>query len=79
MTDKQFYIAAGLGVVAVVYFVRKAGQGVAAVGNAINPTNNDNIFYGAVNAIGDTFDDGDNNDSFSLGSWLYELTHSDEI
>ena len=62
--------------VAVLWFVsRKAGEAVKVAAEAVNPTNRDNIFYSGVNAIGDALDDSDNNESFSLGSWVYDITH----
>lgn len=59
-------------VVAVGYLAKK---NAAAVVTAVNPTDPDNVFYAGVNAAGDQLDDGYDNDSFSLGSWLYDITH----
>lgn len=79
MTDKQFYLVAG-GVVALAYFLgHKIVRAADGAVDSVTPTNPDNIFYRGVNAVGDVFDDGDNNDSFTLGGWLYDLTHSDEV
>ena len=79
MTDRQFYIFVGVGLVVGYWLMKKAGAAAGDVVEAVTPTNPNNIFYRGVNAIGDTFDDGEDNDSFSLGAWIYELTHSDEF
>ncbi len=79
MTDKQLLIVGGV-TLGVFYFIgHKALAGVGSAVDAIAPANPDNIFYRGVNAVGDTFDDGDGNGSFSLGSWIYDLIHSDEV
>lgn len=41
----------------------------------VNPASPDNIVYTGVNNIGDQLDDGEDNNSFSLGSWIYDLFH----
>lgn len=63
-----------------IYFVAKKIGGAAAdaaqaVGDAINPTKDTNLAYRGVNAIGAAVS-GD--DSFSLGSWIYDITHPGE-
>lgn len=68
-----YALAAVAGLAAVWYLTRKAGETVAAVGNAVNPINHDNVFSGAVNAVGDVLDDGDDDDSFSLGATVYDF------
>ncbi|MBQ0721008.1 MAG: hypothetical protein KBT88_03485 [Gammaproteobacteria bacterium] len=60
------------------YFLgHKAAAGIAkgadVVGDAVNPTSADNLIYKGLNAVGDVFDDGGDNDSFSLGSSIYDL------
>lgn len=82
VTDKQFLLMLAVyGVIAYVVGsalakgVRAISEGVGDIGDAITPTNPDNIFYRGVNGIGDSLDDGANNDSFSLGGWLYDITH----
>ena len=69
--------AAVVGVVAVLFLSRRAaaavGDTASAVGNAVNPTNNDNIFARGVNAIGDSLDDAEDNNSFSLGGSIFDL------
>jgi len=59
-------------VVAVGYYAKK---NAVALGKAVNPANPDNVAYSSVNALGDHYDDGINNDSFSLGAWFYDITH----
>jgi len=77
--DKRFYIITGLVLGAAYYFGGKAqasiGRGIDSTLTAINPADNGNFVYRGVNAIGDVFDDGGDNDSFSLGSWIYDVTH----
>lgn len=72
---------AGLGVVAFVLY--KTGKGVAnavpkalgAAGSAINPLNPENIFASGVNAVGAALS---GSPGFSLGSWIYDVTHPGE-
>lgn len=73
-STKAVLIAAGLGVTAYVLYrsAGQVGQAAGKVGTAINPLNPDNVFAGAVNKVGATLS-GD--DSFSLGGWLFDLTH----
>lgn len=46
--------------------------GVKAVGEAVNPVSRENVFHKGVEAVGVAVS-GDPN--FSLGGWLYDLTH----
>ena len=79
MTDKQFYITAGAVLVAAYFFGHKIAAAAGGAVDAITPTNHDNIFNRGFNAIGDILDDGDDNGSFSAGSAIYDLLHSDEV
>lgn len=71
-----------LGALAAVYLVKGAAKDVAAaagdVGDAVNPTSPDNLIYRGVNQFFDVLGDGQDNDSFNLGSWLYDITHPGE-
>jgi|GEM_PF-3162377 len=75
---KSFLIVAGVGAVAVFfasrYVASKAKQGAQAVGQAINPINNDNIFAAGVNAVGEKIT-GD--EHFTLGGFIYEAINGD--
>lgn len=66
-------VAASAAVLGVLYVVtRGAGAAVDAAksaANAINPLNNENVFYGAASAIGDKLGDGPNR---PLGVRLFE-------
>ena len=82
-------ILATVGAVAAVYLATRtaraavdmAGDAAAVVGNAINPLNNDNIFYSGVNAVGGASVDKDSgpgrnaDGSWTLGGWLFDITH----
>ena len=73
------YTLAGLGVLLVGREVKKMiAQGASDAAHAINPANHDNIFSQGINALGDALDDSQDNNSFSLGSWLYDITHPNE-
>lgn len=63
-----------IGVGATLYFVfgGRLKRGLQAAGEAVNPTSDKNLAYRGVNAVGAAVT-GD--DSFSLGSWFYDLTH----
>jgi len=63
--------AVGIGIL---YFAERKARKIASdVGQAINPVNNDNIFYQSTNAIGAKLT-GDSN--FNLGRWIYDKIHS---
>lgn len=49
-----------------------AVEGAKQLGTAINPVNPDNAFAGAVNSVGSAIS---TNQSWTLGSWLYDVTH----
>lgn len=67
------------GALVVLYVARsEAQQAAKAIGQGINPTNPENWFYSMVNAVGDAVDDGGNNNSFSLGSWIYDLVNPED-
>ena len=74
LTNKQLLGVGVAGVVALWYLKKKAGETAAAVGNAINPVNPENVFYAGVNNVGEALT-GD--EAFSLGSWLYGVTHDE--
>ena len=72
-------ILAGAALVAAVYIAKKTGQlaGAAAkaVGAAVDPTNPGNVVNEGVSKVGSVLT-GDA--EFSLGAWLYNITHPDE-
>lgn len=69
---KTVLIVGGVAVAGLWYIKSRAGDTVARAGQAVNPTNPDNIFYGAVNSVGRELS-GD--EHFSLGGWIYDITH----
>lgn len=64
---------------AVIYTAKKgyeqAKELVKDTGEAINPASTNNIVYRSVNGVGAAVT---GNQSFSLGSWLYDITHKEE-
>lgn len=80
--DKQTkrLIFAGV-TVGIILVVLKRGVVATAetVGEAIRPTNPDNIFARGVDAVGDILDDGQDDGSFSLGGYIYDITHREEL
>lgn len=66
-----------LGVAGTLYFLfgKQIKDAAAAAANAVNPTSDKNLAYRGVNAVGEVLS-GD--ESFSLGSWLYDVTHPNE-
>lgn len=48
-------------------------------GSKVNPTSRDNIVYSGVNAVGDVLSDGQADNDFSLGAWIYDVTHPQPI
>lgn len=61
-------LGAAVGVLVVVGAARKHAA-------KLNPANPDNLVYSGVNAVGDKLDDGQDNNSFSLGAWIYDVLH----
>lgn len=51
VTDKQAAVIGLVGVVVLYIGYQKAKQVAEDIGNAIDPTSQDNIFYGGANAI----------------------------
>jgi len=73
----QYAIAAAVVLVAVVYFGKKAAAAAAVVADKVNPASTGNVVYSGVNAIGDIFNDGTNNDDWTLGGQIYDWTHAE--
>lgn len=69
----------GLAVLAAWKLYRVGGEVAAAAADVarheLNPGSDRNLAYRGVNAIGAA---ATGDDAFSLGSWLYDLTHADE-
>lgn len=68
-------VAAGA-VAAVLFYLllkNEAKEAAVAVGDAINPVNPNNIFYGGVSAVGEVIS---GEKGWTLGGWIYEVTHS---
>lgn len=59
-----------VGGVALYVAEKKGREAVGAIGNAINPVNNDNIFASGVDSVGAKLS-GDKN--FKLGGWIYDV------
>ncbi len=64
-------IAAGL---AWLLFGDAIKRALAATADAVNPASDQNLAYRGVNAVGAAIS---GRDSFSLGSWVYDLFHED--
>lgn len=82
-TGTKIAIGVGAGVVVLGVWAGRSAAAAAkdtagGIGEAINPTSPDNIFYKGVNAILDIFDDGQDNDSGTLGTKIYDWFHPDE-
>lgn len=77
LTNKQ---AAGLAVIVVVgvYFVqKKASDGADKLFTEwLNPTSDKNVIYNGI--IGGTGRALSGDDSWSLGTWLYDITHEQD-
>jgi hypothetical protein len=65
-----------LGVVGLYFASGYAAKKAAAVGNAVNPLNDKNIFYSGVNNVGGAVT---GKTDFSLGVWIYDVFHDDEM
>lgn len=72
-------LAAGAVVVAaaVVYQVRQgAADAVTKIGQSVDPTSRDNIFYRGVNKVGESIS---GRQGWTLGGWIYDVTHPGEF
>lgn len=74
-TKAGAYAVAIIAAAAVVYLlgrrvVAEAGEAAAAVGRAVDPTSDQNIFYRGVNRVGEVLT---GERDFSLGGWLYDV------
>ena len=72
--DETLLLAIGA-VVAVLYFEHKASAAVTQTAQAVNPTNQNNIFSKGVNTAGEALT-GDPN--WTLGVWIYDITHTQQ-
>ncbi len=61
---------AAVGAVGLYFAEKKARVAVAAVGEAIDPTNNDNVFASGVDKVGAKLT---GNENFKLGGWIYDV------
>jgi len=65
------------GAVAVLAYLsyRAAKAGVTTVAKDVNPTDPNNVINQAVTSIGKDLTGNQGNSSFTLGGWLYDITH----
>ena len=59
------------------YLYNDAKKAAAKVADKVNPVNPDNVFYEGVNAVGEAVT-GSEKGGWSLGSWIYDVTHPNE-
>lgn len=71
LTNKQFLGVAVAGALGGWLLVRKAEK----IATRLNPVNQDNYIYSGVNAVGSKLT---TDEHFTLGGWLYDITHSRE-
>ncbi|HEX5129607.1 MAG TPA: hypothetical protein VFV90_07670 [Usitatibacter sp.] len=75
MRNLALGIGAVLGLAFVGYLVvRRTGQAIANNVELVTPTSDKNLVYQGANAVGQSIT-GDS--SFTVGGWLYDLTHPD--
>lgn len=72
ITTPAGQITVAAAVVGVAAFV--AARQAKKVATAINPINENNIFYSGVNAVGEYVTD----EPFNLGYWLYDVINKDD-
>lgn len=68
-TNEQMIALGIVGVVALMWIGNRAAKAAVAVGQAVNPVNQDNIFYSGVSAVGEKIT-GDKH--WTLGGQIYE-------
>ena len=78
LLNSKVGVVAAVGVVGALgvwYAKNQAIKAAGVVGDAINPVNDNNIFASGVNAVGAKIS---GNKHWSLGSWIYDITHDSE-
>lgn len=75
MKTQNFLIVVCVGVAGAWYLKNKTMVSAGNVANSINPVNQDNIFYGGVNAITQKLT---NDNQATFGTWLYDFFNPDE-
>lgn len=75
---KSILVLGLIGVAGFYLVGRQAAKAAGKAAEAVNPVNNENLFYSGVNAVGDVLNDGASDGDFSLGGWIYDITHGDE-
>ncbi len=74
----QAIVALLIGAVGVYFLVkREIGGAAEAVGEAVNPTSRDNIIYRGWSAVVDVLDDGQDSESSTLGTKIYDWFKGD--
>jgi len=72
----ELYLLAGVaGAAAAAVLAHRTAQAAERAAQAVNPVNPDNVAYAGVNAIGRALS---GREDWSLGVWLYEITHPEE-
>jgi hypothetical protein len=64
-----------VGAIGVLYVKSQATKAAGVVGDAIDPTNQQNIINRGVSAVGATISGEEN---WTLGGWIYDITHKSE-
>ncbi|MEO8805845.1 MAG: hypothetical protein ABI433_07175 [Burkholderiaceae bacterium] len=75
-STKLMIIVGGVAVVAYIAYkaVPKVAAAVGDAAQAVNPLNHDNVIAGAANKVGGIIA-GDESGNWTLGGWIYDLTH----
>lgn len=57
------------------YLKGQTARAAAAAGEALNPTNPENLAYSGVNAVGEAV----TGRPWSFGAWIWELMHPEQV
>ncbi len=76
--QKSILTVAAVGAAGLFVIGRMVGRSVAGATEKVNPASKENLVYRGVNAVGDVFDNGSTDDSFSVGTWIYDVFHPNE-
>lgn len=72
-TPKTTLIVAGVAVLGVWYLKTRGVEAVKKVGQAVNPTNHDNVFNKGAQGLWNSVTDGEG----SIGTDVYDFVHDD--
>lgn len=88
MKTETIAILGGIAALTVIYLTKQAAtagtQLFQTIGDAVDPTNPDNIAYAGINKVGTVLTSPDGagrnaDGTFTFGGWVYDITHPQTV